>query len=847
MSKVIKILALEEKTLIFKDDYLFLSAFDRYLFKLFLNLFIIFGIIFSLSLIFLIGGRWLYLGILLFFFFAFILIKKNFSDNSLQKLSPKKKIINLSSYLSLNIKDLLVKTKNFALKNRVSFSLALLYLLLLDRFIEDSFYRIDLTEENLKEILKKILENKLDNDSELSDDSYVGFLKRIIGGAFYESLELKLESIDKEGLFLSLFSLNDSLVEKIFSYGHLEKNDVAVAFILNSLSKRKGMKVISGLSELKRTPFKSKRINVNRALTSRPTPILDKYALDFTQLAEDYKIGIMVGHEEEYEILLNLLSRPDKRNILMIGPSGAGKETIVSYLAYNIIRDNVPPAIRDSRLYALSLVSLFADATSPEEVFNNLTMITKELEMNRDIILYLPDFHTFKLTQQQDKSGLNALDILKPIIFSLTIPIIAATTPENYHRYLEEDPSILENFSILRVKEITPLQAIKIMAYRSLEWEQKSKVKISYKAIKRAVNLAIRFYTNIPLPTSAQNILTEALEGAKRKNKKVLLEQDILDLVSVKTGIPLEVSEQKEKEKLLDLENIIHRYLINQEEAVQLVASALRQYRVGLASEKKPIATFLFVGPTGVGKTELSKTLARVYFGSEKTMIRFDMAQYQDRKSVYYFIGDPEGELDGELTEAVKSNPFSLILLDEFEKAHPEVLNLFLSLFDEGRLTDNKGQVIDFTHTIIIATSNALSEFIVEELDKKTEFKEITEKLKKRLVFYFKPELLNRFDEVVVFKPLSYTHLREIVILKLQELKSSLAFSKKIEINFSEEVIKKIAQLGYNPLFGARPLNAVIRHYIKESLAQIILKEEIEEGKKIEFVLEEGKIVLKIV
>lgn len=844
MKKAVKIIETEERTIILKDDYFFLSAIDRYLFKLFLNIFIIFGIIFSLSLIFLLSGRFLYLGVLLFFFFTFLLIKKNFSDYSLQKISNKKKKINLADFLSLGTKDLLIKTKNFALKNKISYPLGLLYLLLLDRFIQESLYRIDLTEENLKELFKKILECKVENNNLISQEEYIKFLSKVLGSALYHSLELKLESIDKESLFLSLFTLNDSLIERIFGYSRLEKNDAAIAFILNSLSKRKGLKVISGLSELKKSPFRPKKISVNRALTSRPTPILDKYATDFTQLAEEYKIGIMVGHEEEYEILLNLLSRPDKRNILMIGPSGAGKETIVSYLAYNIIRDNVPPSIRDSRLYSLSLVSLFQDANKPEEVFNNLSMIIKELEMNRDIVLYLPDFHTFKMTQQQDKGGLNALDVLKPIIFSLTIPLIAATTPENYHRYLEEDQTILENFSILRVKEITPLQAIKILAYRSLEWERKSKVKISYKAIKRAVNLAIRFYTNITLPTSAQNILTEALEGAKRKNKKILLEQDVLDLVSVKTGIPLEVSEQKEKEKLLDLENIIHRYLINQEEAVKLVASALRQYRVGLASEKKPIAVFLFVGPTGVGKTELAKTLAKVYYGSEKTMIRFDMAQYQDRKSVYYFIGDPEGEIDGELTEAVKNNPFSLILLDEFEKAHPEVLNLFLSLFDEGRLTDNKGQIIDFTHTIIIATSNALSEFIIEELDKKIEFKEITEKLKKKLMFYFKPELLNRFDEIVVFKPLTPVHLREIIKLKLKELKSSLTFSKKIEIDFTEEVIQKISQLGYNPLFGARPLNSVIRHYIKEPLAQLILREEIEEGSKIEFILENDKIKL---
>jgi len=837
MAKILKISTASEKEIILKDDYFFLSALNRYLFKILFTVFLILGLIFSLALIFLIGGRWLYLGILLFLFFIFVSFKKNLSDYSLRKISKRTKVINLGNYLSLSLKDFLLQTKDFAFKNKISYPLSLLYLLLSDRDTGECLYRIDITQDNLRELLEKILENK--TNSNLGD--FLEFLRKILHGAFYEAIELKAESISKESLFLALFSLNDPLIEKIFNYGHLEKNDLSVAFVLNSLSKKKGIQVISGLSDLKREPFRVQKVKVNKALTSRPTPTLDKYVVDFTQLAKDLKIGIMIGHEEEYESLINLLSRPDKKNVLMVGPSGVGKETIVSYFAYNLVRDNVPPALRDSRLYSLSLVSLFREADRPEEIFNTLSLISKEIELNQDIILYLPDFETFKMTTQET-AGLSALDIIKPIILSSTIPVIAATTPDNYYKYLENDSSILENFSVLRVKEITPLQAIKVLSFRTLEWEKKSKIKISYKAIKRAVNLATRFYPNIPLPTSAQNILAEAFEGAKRKNEKILLEQNVVELVSVKTGIPLEISEQKEKEKLLDLENIIHRYLINQEEAVKLVASALRQYRAGLASEKKPIAVFLFVGPTGVGKTELAKTLAKVYFGSEKNMVRFDMAQYQDRKSVYYFIGDPEGKMSGELTEAVKNNPFSLILLDEFEKAHPEVLNLFLSLFDEGRLTDNIGQVIDFTHTIIIATSNALSEFIIEELDKKTNFKEITKRLKKKLVAFFKPELLNRFDEVVVFKPLSPSYLKEIVKLKLTELESSLNFSKKIEINFSQEVIQKIAQLGYNPFFGARPLNSVIRHYIKEPLAQIILQDKVKEGDKINFILENNKI-----
>ena len=375
----------------------------------------------------------------------------------------------------------------------------------------------------------------------------------------------------------------------------------------------------------------------------------------------------------------------------------------------------------------------------------------------------------------------------------------------DYRRYLELDSIIKENFEIIKVKELSPEESIRFLVYRSLELKRKTKIKISYKAIKRAVTLAQRFLTSAPLPSSAESLLTEAIEGVRRKGKKIVLEQDIVDLVSLKTQVPLEISSEQEREKLLNLEKLIHQDLINQEKAVSVVSAALRQYRTGLTNTKKPIGVFLFVGPTGVGKTQLAKTLAKIYFGSEKTMIRFDMAEYQDRKSIDRFIGNPEGTMSGSLTEAVKSNPFSLILLDEFEKAHSDVLNIFLPVFDEGRLTDNLGQAIDFTNTIIIATSNALSDFIKNEIEKNADIDDLSERLKKKLANYFKPELLNRFNEVVVFRPLTQEHLKEIVKLKLNELVSVLSKNKKIELSFDNSVIERLSQLGYNPIFGARP------------------------------------------
>jgi len=346
--------------------------------------------------------------------------------------------------------------------------------------------------------------------------------------------------------------------------------------------------------------------------------------------------------------------------------------------------------------------------------------------------------------------------------------------------------------------------------------------------------LAQRFLAKTPLPSSAESLLTEAIEGARQKRNNLVKEQDIVDLVSVKTSIPLEVSQPEEKERLLSLEKDIHQSFINQEEAVKAVSSSLRQYRAGLANPNKPIGVFLFVGPTGVGKTELSKILARVYFGSEKSMVRFDMSEYQDQRGIFRFIGSPEGETSGVLTEAIKNKPFSLILLDEFEKANLKVLDLFLPLFDEGRLTDNLGETINFTNTIIIATSNALSDFIKKQIEKGIPFNQLTDELKKKLTNYFKPELLNRFDEIVVFRPLTEKNLKEIVKLKLKNLVQILQ-NKKIAVNFDASVIDKLAQLGYNPIFGARPLDAVIRHFVKDQLAQAILKDEIKANSKVHF------------
>lgn len=815
---------MDQQTFFLQDAYLFWPEWKRFIYRILFQAFVFFGLLVSTLFILLEVKKYFYPGILLLIFFIFIFIKRNFSDLLIKGENLKRKKINLALFLSPQAKEILIESRRFNLNKNLSLSSACLWLLLNKQEIISALRYLDFSSEEIKGFQQKILQEQTATKLLEKD-----FFLILIKNALIEAQQLKRNSIDIYSLMLSLYSLEDNQSNLLNVFG-IEKNDLTIAFIINILSRQKNIEPIKGLTEINQTSFRPKKIRVNKTLTSRPTPILDSLSVDFTELAEKLKIGVMIGHLKEYETLIKILSRPGKRNILLIGPAGIGKETLISYLAYNLVRNNVPFQLRDYHLINLSFTSLFRDTQTQFEACNRLTKVINEISANRDIILYLPQLHNYKLLTQE--GGLSALETLKPLLEIQQTPIIATSTTEDFHRYLEQDSNIQDAFEIIRVEEISSEEAIQILAFESLKWRRKTKVQVSYRAIKRAVMLAQRFLTKTPLPSSAESLLTEAIEGARQKRNNLVKDQDIVDLVSVKTSIPLEISQPEEKERLLSLEKDIHQSLINQEEAVKAVSSALRQYRAGLGNPNKPIGVFLFVGPTGVGKTELSKILARVYFGSEKTMVRFDMSEYQDQRGIFRFIGSPEGETSGILTEAIKTKPFSLILFDEFEKANLKVLDLFLPLFDEGRLTDNLGETVNFTNTIIIATSNALSDFIKKQIEKGMPFDQLTNELKNKLTDYFKPELLNRFDEIVVFKPLTEQNLKEIVKLKLNNLAQILE-NKKIEVDFDASIIDRLTQLGYNPIFGARPLDSVIRHFIKDPLAQAILKEELPVGSKV--------------
>jgi len=346
------------------------------------------------------------------------------------------------------------------------------------------------------------------------------------------------------------------------------------------------------------------------------------------------------------------------------------------------------------------------------------------------------------------------------------------------------------------------------------------------------------------LPLSAVNLLKETVASAVRRRDKLVSSEDVINVAQMRVNIPLQAAGGAEAAKLLNLEQYIHKQLINQEGAVKAVAEALREYRTGLGRKGGPIGTFLFVGPTGVGKTELSKILAKVQFGSEEAMIRFDMSEYQDKQSFFQFIGSPDGASAGILTDRIREKPYSLILLDEFEKAHPDILNLFLQVFDDGRLTDNLGRVVNFENTIIIATSNAHSDFIKSEIESGKDMEVVSTELKKKLTSVFKPELLNRFSGIIIFKNLSEEDILKIARLQLTAFAESVKSSQSIFLSFTEPVLKKIAELGYDPVFGARPLRQVISGQLKDPLSKMILSGAASRGSKIQVDLSGDEIKL---
>jgi len=763
---------------------------------------------------------------------------KNGNYSLLRKLDAK---VNIANYMTPMSFMMIEYAYERALMSGGNFYLFLLKRLIEKKNIKEGLIRMDLdieeVENKIEEELNESLEiKKYRGTKEEIRQSLREEIEKISSIAFEQAFLDDDGYIDPHDIFSALSFCESDGVQKILKFFDINPGDLRHALIFGEYRYSFFLSYLPvNLGGFANKPYKVRHRIMNRAWTARPTPILDQFSVDITDLARTGKVGLLIGHKDEYSRMVDILSRPSRPNVLLIGDPGAGKETLINHLAFKISKDEVPVELFDKRLVMLQVGSLVAGAEM-SELQKRISQIVDEIIQAGNVILYIPELHN--LVKTSGKTALNAADILLPAIASSAFSVVGATNPQEYKKSLEPQVDFIKAFENINIQEITPEQATKLLVYEAIILERQYRTKITFGAVKQAVLLASKYFRDKLLPSSAEDLLKEALSNAKDKGDKILSSDDIIDVAQRRVSIPLRQAKQAEAEKLLNMEALIHERLVDQEEAVRAVSRALREYRSGLSRKGGPIATFLFVGPTGVGKTELSKILASIQFGSKEAMTRFDMSEYQDKQSISRFIGASDGSTSGMLTEAALKNPYSLILLDEFEKAHPDILNLFLQVFDDGRLTDNMGRVVDFQNTIIIATSNAHSTFIKEEIDRGSVMSSISEVLKKKLTEYFRPELINRFSGIIVFKSLSESDIIAVTAILLKEFVNDIKTSHRIEISFSDKVIEKIAEWGYDPSFGARPLRGVISERIRGVLAEKILKKEIDRGSRIKVELE---------
>lgn len=654
------------------------------------------------------------------------------------------------------------------------------------------------------------------------------------------------------------------------------------------------------------------------AAQASPIPTLEKYGRDLTAEAKANKLDPVVGRENEIGRIIQILSRRTKNNPCLIGEPGVGKTAIVEAIAWRICEGTVPKTMAGKRIFSLDLSGAVAGSKYRGEFEERLKNIIDEVQNSGNIILFIDEIHTI-VGAGGAEGSMDASNILKPSLTKGNLQVIGATTISEFRKYFEKDAALERRFQPVTVEEPTEEQAVEILKGLKSAYEDFHNVTISDEAIRAAVKLSSRYINDrnlpdkaidlideacskmrireVPKPKSvkdkeidvaelnlelemcvrhadfksateikkqldkAQNKLNKAIakwEGTEEEFRPIITENSIEEVVAMWTGIPVTRLEKNEQKRLLDLEKVLHKRMIGQEEAVSAVAKAVRRGRVGLKNPNRPIGSFLFLGPTGVGKTELSKTLAEAVFGTEDSIIRVDMSEYMEKHSVSKLIGSPPGyvgfEDGGQLSDKVRQNPYSVVLFDEIEKAHPDVFNVLLQVLDDGHITDSKGRKVSFKNTIIIMTSNAGANRIVDPKHlgfsqgdtEKADYEKMKANVMEEVKLMFRPEFLNRIDDIIVFHTLSESEVKSIVSLMLKNLAKQVKEQMDIALSFTSSLKTYLAKESYDKKFGARPLRRMIQNKVEDMLAEEVLAEKVKAGDKVTVGYKSNKVTFKV-
>lgn len=718
-------------------------------------------------------------------------------------------------------------------------------------------------------------------------EEYTPRAEKILSDARTEADRFHEKKIGTEHLLIAILKDFDCIASKLLKTLNISARDVY-------------MEVLNSMGEEGKA-YKEEQIKENQMREKGSS--LERYSRDLTLLAEQRKLDPVIGRTGEIQRLIQILSRRTKNNPCLVGEPGVGKSAIVEGLAQAIAYGNVPESMRNKRLIMLDLTSMVAGTKYRGEFEERIKNVIDEVRYNGNLLLFIDEIHTM-IGAGGAEGAMDASNILKPYLSRGEIQLIGATTIGEYRKYIEKDPALERRFQPIMVEEPTIEETVKILEGLRSAFEAHHQVKITDEALKTAAGLSKRYIHDRFLPDKAidvidetaskvrlgntkketndrnledrilslqqsreEKIFAEAYEEAQSMKEEIealqeqleklkktsgrtkrqlqVLESDVEAVISEWTKIPLEKVAAKESERLKNLEMILHRRVIGQEEAVKAVAKAVKRGRVGLKDPKRPIGSFLFLGPTGVGKTELSKALAEVLFGSEDSMIRVDMSEYMEKHSVSKMIGSPPGYVGhddgGQLSEKVRRNPYSVILFDEIEKAHPDVFNILLQVLDDGRITDSQGRVVDFKNTVIIMTSNAGANAIISpkklgfgaKEDEKANYERMRSGVMEEVRRIFKPEFLNRIDEIIVFHTLKEEHLKKIAGLLQKELTKRCREQLGIELNFRSTVKNLIIEEGKDEKYGARPLKRAIQTKVEDPLTDELLNGNVKAGDQV--------------